>query len=173
MSPHGHGQGKDHLREAAAALLLWAVVGCGNAGPTDAPASVACRPTLPNGDTPPGEDAGPRWYGNGRLYTGLSESGETTAGSRSVAADGSISAKFGWWRAPNVGVAGDLEITGHEIGTGATITASIPEGYGQRFQASGITFPAEGCYEITARSGDAELSFVTKVTVVRSPAASQ
>lgn len=80
--------------------------------------------------------------------------------------------KFGWWRAPDVGVAGDLQISGHETNTGAGIVASIPDGYGQRFQATGITFPAEGCYEITARSGNARLTFVVQVTKVAPPAAS-
>jgi hypothetical protein len=28
---------------------------------------------------------------------------------------------------------------------------------------SGINFPTEGCYEITGQSGDAQLTFVTKV----------
>ncbi len=155
-----------------ATLVLWIVAGCSFATPTRTPVAAACETTRPNGDTPPGEEPGPRWYGNGRLYTGLSETGETLADSRSVAADGSIGTKFGWWRAPGVGAAGDLRITGHEIGTGAIITASIPDGYGQRFQASGITFPAEGCYEITAQSGDAQLTFVTKVTLVAGSAAS-
>jgi hypothetical protein len=71
--------------------------------------------------------------------------------------------KFPWWRAPGVGAAGDLAITGNEVTTGQNVTAIIPAGYGQRFQASGIIFPAEGCYRITARSGMAELTFVTSV----------
>jgi hypothetical protein len=79
--------------------------------------------------------------------------------------------KFPWWRGPGVGAAGDLQITGQEVSTAASITASIPDGYGQRFQATGITFPTEGCYEITAQSGDVQLTFVTQVTKVDAPAA--
>ena len=132
--------------------------------------AATCEPTLPNGDAPAGEQPSPTWYGIGLLYTSaLGHGGEILADPRSVEADGSIGLKFAWWRAPGVGVAGDLRITGHELTTGATVTASIPDGYGQRFQASGITFPSEGCYEITVRSGDAELVFVAKIT--KAPAA--
>ena len=66
------------------------------------------------------------------------------------------------------GVAGDLKIEGHEITTRAAVRAVIPEGYGQRFQATGLYFPGAGCFEVTGRSGDASLTFVTKVTKVRS-----
>ena len=160
------------MRLPVALLVLVIAAGCGSPTPTTTPA-VACNPTQPNGDTPPGEDASPSFYGNGRLYTSaLWAGGAIVADPSFVGPDGSISMKFAWWRAPGVGAPGDLQITGHERSTGASILASIPDGYGQRFQASGITFPTEGCYEITARSGDAELTFVVKVTKVISPAPS-
>jgi len=161
------------MRLVLALLALWLAAGCGSGTPTakGPPPAASCEATLPNGDTPPGEEPGPGWYGDGRLYTALWPNGEILADPRFVHADGSIGMKFAWWRAPGVGAAGDLQITGHEISTGASITASIPDGYGQRFQASGVYFPTEGCYEITARSGDAELVFVTKVTKVATPAA--
>ena len=41
--------------------------------------------------------------------------------------------------------------------------ASIPDGYSGRFQASALSFPAEGCWEVTAKSGTSELTFVTLV----------
>ena len=152
-------------------LVLSIVVGCGASSPTGAPMAAGCQPTQPNGDRPPGEEPGVTWYGNGRLYTALWSNGEILADPRYVEADGSIGMKFPWWRAPGVGAPGDLEIHGHEIATGAQITAVIPDGYGQRFQATGISFPTEGCYEITGQSGDAHLTFVTKVTKVAAPAA--
>ena len=142
------------------------LVGCARPAPSDSLAE-ACKTTLPTGGTPPGEDPSPNVYTNGRLYTGLPINGEILADDSFIEPDGSISWKFGWWRAPGVGAAGDLRITGHEITTGVAITASIPDGYGQRFQASGITFPTEGCYEITATTGDTHLTFVTKVTKVK------
>ena len=150
------------------ALLVLVATACGNSAPSGSPVA-ACVPTQPNGDTPPGEEPSETQHGNGRLYTGLWPNGEILADPRFVDADGSIGMKFWWWRAPGVGAAGDLQITGHEINTGASITASIPDGYGQRIQATGISFPIEGCYSITGQSGDAELTFVTKVTKGAAP----
>lgn len=77
--------------------------------------------------------------------------------------------KFPWWRAPDV--EGALTIEGRRLDADAPpdappLRAQIPDGYGQRFQASGIIFPTEGCWEVTARSGDAELTFITKVVKV-------
>jgi hypothetical protein len=153
-------------------LLLWISVGCSASSATGPPVAAVCQPTQPNGDTPPGEEPGPTWYGNGRLYTALGwRNGEILADPRYVEADGSIGMKFPWWRAPGVGAPGDLRITGHEIATGVPISPVIPDGYGQRFQATGINFPTEGCYEITGQSGDAQLTFVTKVTKVAAPGA--
>jgi hypothetical protein len=160
------------MRLIVAWLGLWIVAGCSGVARTETPVAAACGATLPNGDTPPGENPGPTWYGNGRLYTALWPNGEIRADPSFVEADGSIGMKFPWWRAAGVGAAGDLEITGREIRNGASITAHIPDGYGQGFQASGITFPTEGCYEITGQSGEARLTFVTKVTKVAAAAAS-
>ena len=160
------------MRPFVEILVVLIAVACAWPAPTETPMT-ACQPTQPNGDTPPGKDPNPSSYGNGRLYTtGLWDSGKIRADPRLVEADGSIGVKFGWWRAPGVGAAGDLQITGHELHTGASIVPSIPDGYGQDFQATGITFPTEGCFEITARSGDAQLTFVVKVTKVAAPAPS-
>ena len=42
-----------------------------------------------------------------------------------------------------------------------------PDGYGLTgFQASGITFPTEGCWEISGTVGSATLTFVTYVIKV-------
>jgi len=154
------------MRPIVAVLVLVITVGCG-AAPT-ASAVAACVPTRPTGDTPPGENPAESSlvYSDGRLYTVLWPNGEILASPDVIEPDGTIDIKFPWWRAAGVGAAGDLQITGHEINTGATVTASIPGGYGQRVQPTGILFPTEGCYEITAKSGDALLTFVTKVKKV-------
>jgi hypothetical protein len=142
-------------------LLVLATVGCAST-PSGSPsvstaASVAtvCETTRPNGAIPPGEQPSPDDYGNGRLYTILPPNGEIVLDPTGI--------KFPWWRAPGVGVAGDLKIEGHEITTGAAVRAVIPEGYGQRFQATGLYFPGAGCFEVTGRAGDVSLTFVTKV----------
>ncbi len=44
------------------------------------------------------------------------------------------------------------------------LRADIPEGYGlSGFQASGVIFPTEGCWEVTGRVGNVSLTFVTLV----------
>ena len=48
---------------------------------------------------------------------------------------------------------------------GRRLTATdVPDGYGVTgFQASAVTFPTEGCWEVTGRVGNASLTFVTLV----------
>jgi hypothetical protein len=171
------------IERAAASLvgvaLIVAVAACASPAPSSSQPSAglaapdtsprpACAPTLPNGDVPPGESPAEaaNYLGNGRLYTALWPDGVILADPSLVEPDGRIAMKFPWWRAPGVGAAGDLVISGQELSTGAPIEAVIPDGYGQRFQASGIYFPTEGCYRVTGRSADAELSLVTFVVRV-------
>lgn len=69
--------------------------------------------------------------------------------------------KFGWWRE----VPGRLRITGQRLDASAPrLLADVPSGYGATgFQSSGVTFPTEGCWEVTGEVGQATLSFVTFV----------
>jgi hypothetical protein len=39
----------------------------------------------------------------------------------------------------------------------------IPCCYPTRFQSSGLYFPTEGCWEVTAQAGESELVFVVRV----------
>jgi hypothetical protein len=58
----------------------------------------------------------------------------------------------------------ELVITGRRLDAeAAPLEASIPCCYPTGFQATGLTFPIEGCWEVTAQAGEAELRFVTKV----------
>lgn len=102
-------------------------------------------------------------HGNGSLWTVLPAFGVIVARSHEVHGDGSIGLKFGWWRA----VPGELTISGRRLDrTGPPLQSGIPDGYGPTgFQATGIRFPSEGCWEVTGRIGAAELTFV--VVVVR------
>jgi len=101
-------------------------------------------------------------FGNSDLWVGgLGENGMILADSRMLESDGSIGWKFGWWRiAP-----GTLTITGRRLDAPAPpARASVPEGYGpEGFQASGVSFPTEGCWEITGSVGGSTLTFVTFV----------
>ena len=150
-------------------LSAFQVTSVGEAEPIITPAQGTCPVTLPNGMTPPGEEPAPTHHGNGLLYTVLAPAGKVLADDGSIEANGSIGWKYPVWRALGVGEAGDLAITGHELTTGTAVRSVIPDGYGQRFQASGIYFPGEGCYELTLRSGPSSLTFITVVNVADAP----
>jgi hypothetical protein len=79
-----------------------------------------------------------------------------------IGPDGSLGMKFPWWRGPDVH--GALHIHGRELTLGVPVRAEISDGYGDTgFQASGIIFPVEGCYELVGEAGGVELTFVTLV----------
>jgi hypothetical protein len=156
----------------SAALVL---VGCSDApdaqqvaveGPT-VPAGVAlpratggtCPLTLPNGNMPPGGATVGANHGNGKLWTAMWPHNVVIATPDYIEADGSVGMKWGWWR----GVPGKLRITGRRLdGDAPPLSAHIPDGYGRRgFQATGILFPTEGCWEVTGAVGDTKLTFVT------------
>jgi hypothetical protein len=101
-------------------------------------------------------------HGNGKLWVGLPTDSKLLIKPEK---DGSLGWKFPWWRA----VCGRLTITGRRLDAPAgPLRSSIPEGYGETgFQASGVYFPSKGCWEITGRAGDAELTFVVEVRVER------
>lgn len=115
--------------------------------------------TLPNGNVPH-KDAGVN-HGNGRLWVSLWQNGTVLAEPGNVHPDGSIDAKFGWWR----GVKGQLSITGRRLdGFAPRLRAYIPGGYGSRgFQSTQITFPTQGCWKVTGRVEGTKLIFITLV----------
>lgn len=101
-------------------------------------------------------------YGNDVLWVGgLWPNGVITADEGFLGPDGSIGMKFGWWRYAR----GRLEISGRRLdGQAAPAVGDVPDGYGVTgFQASGVSFPTEGCWEVTGAIGDRALSFVTFV----------
>jgi hypothetical protein len=58
----------------------------------------------------------------------------------------------------------DLVITGRRLdGSAAPLQAYIPCCYTSGFQIVGLTFPTGGCWEVTAKSGENALRFVTRV----------
>jgi hypothetical protein len=135
--------------------------GGGNAAPTLAEALRACPVTVGNGSSPPGVPSDRTFFGGDGLWTVLWPHGLVVVPADDIGRDGTLGMKFPWWRGP--GVRGYLHIQGEEIGSGLPIGASTA-GYGRTgFNASGLTFPQEGCYRVTARAGAAELTFVTLV----------
>jgi hypothetical protein len=68
--------------------------------------------------------------------------------------------KVGWFRPEGA----KLEITGQRLDAKAPpLDAHVPCCYPTRFQATGLIFPTEGCWEVTARAEDSLLSFVVWV----------
>jgi hypothetical protein len=65
--------------------------------------------------------------------------------------------KVGWFRPEGA----ELKVTGQRLdGEAPPLEFEAPCCYPTRFQASGLYFPTEGCWEVTARAADKELSFV-------------
>lgn len=96
------------------------------------------------------------WYGNDALWVELAYAGHI------VKPPGEeLSEKFPWVRLAR----GDLTIEGRRLdGPAPPARASVPSGYGPSgFQASGIGFPAEGCWEITGKIAHQKLTFVVEV----------
>jgi len=68
--------------------------------------------------------------------------------------------KVGWFRPAGA----IMEITGQRLDAKAPpLESDIPCCYPSRFQATGIYFPTEGCWEVNAKAEDRELSFVVWV----------
>ena len=68
--------------------------------------------------------------------------------------------KVGWFRPEGA----NLNITGRRInGEAPPLKADIPCCYPTPFQASGLYFTVQGCWEIIARAAESELTFVVWV----------
>ena len=148
------------------------------------PAAIrACPVTFPNGwNHPPAlvdvlpNDQGERpslsasEHGNGFLWIpGFPTGGKIAVHSEHWDPDGSLRWKMGWW----LGVPGRLHITGRRLDAPAPpLEADIPEGYGGiGFQAAGLHFPSEGCWEVIGRvvSPNREASLRVVLLAVRLP----
>jgi len=132
--------------------------------------SVECAPTAPNGQSPPGEPSSSLYHGNGALWTALWPDGTIVfepGGAGEMRSDGSLAMKFPFWRGDSA--RGRLTVEGRSLHRpGLTMTGEVPDGYGDAgFQATALVFPEPGCWEVTARSGGATLTFVTKVVLLK------
>ena len=129
---------------------------------TRCPKTATSHPTALPGTSLADLGPGTTVYGNGKLFVTLSTNGLIVAPASYVNPDGSIGWKFPWWRY----VSGPLMITGHRLDAPAPpLMSDIPAGYGETgFQASGVTFPSEGCWQVTA--GVDHLTTLTFVTFV-------
>ena len=102
-------------------------------------------------------------YGNGSLWVGgLWPHGVIMMTRDDVGPGGRLGMKFGWYRLTN----GYLTITGHRLDAPAPPASGVtfPGDYGLTgFNASGVIFPTEGCWQVTGRVGRVALTFVTFV----------
>ena len=105
----------------------------------------------------------PSAYGNGSLWVGaLWPNGVVIMTRDDVGPDGRLGMKFGWYRLTS----GYLTITGRRLDAPAPPASGLtfPGGYGLTgFNASGVIFPTEGCWQVTGRVGRVALTFVTFV----------
>jgi hypothetical protein len=103
----------------------------------------------------------PSAYGNGRLWVGsLWPHGVVIITPDDVDPAGRLEMKFGWYRLTS----GFLTITGRRLDAPAPPLSGQASGYGLTgFNASGVIFPTEGCWQVTGRVGRVALTFVTFV----------
>jgi len=130
---------------------------------TDSPAGPH-HAAIPPVATPPTAGNVPQTsaYGNGKLFVwALDVHGTIVAPPDMVNRDGSIGWKFPWMRM----VPGSLTITGRRLDAPAPpLKSYVPFGYGHTgFQASGVTFPSEGCWQITGKVDHTSVTFVNLV----------
>jgi hypothetical protein len=122
--------------------------------------------TIANAKAPPGERPSSLHHGNSALWTVLPPAGIDRGGTPEP--DGSTSQKYPWW---TVGTEGELAIEGRRLDTAAasplrarvnsgepdTPFATVPGG---RFWSSAISFPTEGCWQVTGHVGSTSLTVV-------------
>lgn len=158
----------------AASGLLSSVFGTGAGAtpPVGTPAAAVATPficpvTQPNGKRATDAGSHDGDFGNDALWTNLWMWGHGVVrvpnDAYHVGPDGSlIDLKWAWHRF----VPGRLTIEGRRLDAQAPpLTAWIPDGYGigRGFQVTGLTFPTQGCWEVTGRVGGGSLTFVTLV----------
>lgn len=111
------------------------------------------------------------YYGVNGLYVTLGDSDTPVRAypidSGLVSETGAISDKFVWYRQGDAEgtLVIDVEIPDLWFPTEPVIV--VPDGYGTSgVQASGITFPGEGCWEVTGTSGDVSIAFYLRLEIV-------
>jgi|SRR2546423_3191496 len=132
--------------------------------PATTPPPVAITPpptagTGPNATLTFRASPGSFLYGNDALIVLLPNDGTFHPSDSARGLAGGV--KLGWWRiAP-----GDLTITTRRRDASSTpLPADVPSGYGDvGFQATGVNFPAAGCWEVVGVVGGHTLTFVVAV----------
>jgi hypothetical protein len=123
-----------------------------------------CAVTKPKGVPPPAAIGRPVYLGLGGFWTSLHPVG-TIVGGRGflkIDGDGSIWDKWPWWWAA---IGERLRVEGHRLDAEAPPlrVEGGDTGGNQGFQMTVLTFPTEGCWQVTATAGSSSLTFVTRV----------
>ena len=150
-----------HPRVFAALFLLSALAACTSAQRIKGTASNACLLTKPIWVKPPEDPAVLSSPAYGYYFVNEDRSIWASASwAINKESDFDVSEewiKVGWFRPAGV----ELVIAGQRLdGDAPPLQAEASCCYPTRFQASGLYFPAEGCWEITAKAANEELSFV-------------
>ena len=151
-------------RVLAILFFIPVLLGCTSTVAAEDPTVLACRVTKPHWIKPPEDLAiqDPPAYSH--YFTNEDQSILASASwaveekhNQNVAAEW---IKIGWFRPEGA----ELSITGNRLdGDAPPLKAEASCCYPTRFQASGLYFPTEGCWEVTARAADRELSFTVWV----------
>ena len=130
-------------------------------GANTTPNQFVCPVTEPNGSTPPLEQPSKYHHGNGEIWTDLWPEGKIYMQPDNRAADGSFSMKWVWWR----NATGTLDIQGQRLDANAEpMRVFYTGGYDDTgVYVVALIFPTTGCWEVTAKTGEASLTFVTEV----------
>ncbi len=139
-------------------LLSLNLVGCKASGQS------ACQVTEPVWAKPPEDSAVSGTPEEGHYYVNQDRSIWASAWwidqEENYLRAGGEGVKVGWFRPEGA----ELVIAGQRIvGEADPLDVEIPCCYPTRFQATGLYFPKEGCWEIKARAADSELTFVVWV----------
>ena len=143
--------------------------------PLTGAAMAACPVSLPNVTTSPNEHFVSPISGyqnaDGTLFTMLWAEGKVIfrpGGPGRINSDGSLGMKWPWYRTiPGAVVIGGRRLDAPAPPMHPVLLRGIPDGYSETgFHPSGLLFPSEGCWEVTAKVGKASLTFVTLVVKV-------
>ena len=134
------------------------------APPTASIAEAVCPVTEPAWVKPPEDEAIPDPPVFGYYFANQDQSILASAGwiemDEVYLRAGKEGIKIGWFRPAGA----TLEISGERLDAPAPpLAAHVPCCYPTHFQSSGLVFPTEGCWQITAKAADSELTFVVEV----------
>ena len=127
------------------------------------PASAITRDSAPPDPNADSERVAEDWYINAdrSIWAGPVPVGGWQSGGSLYSGGRVVSGQKTYWVRPR---GTQLVITGHRIDDqAATLEASVPCCYPTGFQIVALHFPAPGCWQVSAKAEDRELTFITEV----------